>query len=230
MELISKHLDRKNLKPKIHQVDSICAFTGEKIKEGILLKDLIKKTFTDHDLIRYDSQYASVNIALLIEAVVKSEKGFNSLRNYSFYADDSCLQFVKRENLLNLLLNIPGKPFQVGITYSNKKHIAYKAPLNYDTDNFQIITDLGVVNFNKHTVLEMLYVARQWYTVLPGKEETSAQPTFFSKEQIKGNATPNHKQVSNYGLQKYFKQSQQLSKFRGTALFNLIIHILNKST
>lgn len=50
MNLISKHLDKKNLKLKVYQVDSICAFTGKKITEGVLMKDLIKKTFTDQEL------------------------------------------------------------------------------------------------------------------------------------------------------------------------------------
>ena len=77
MNLISKHLDKKNLKLKIYQVDSICAFTGIKVSEGVLMKDLIKKTFTDQELIKFNSDHASIEIALLIEAVIKSEKGFN---------------------------------------------------------------------------------------------------------------------------------------------------------
>jgi hypothetical protein len=228
MNLISKHLDKKNLKLKIYQVDSICAFTGIKVSEGVLMKDLIKKTFTDQELIKFNSDHASIEIALLIEAVIKSEKGFNSLRNYSFYADESKLELLKRENILELLLDIPNKPFQIGVTFSNKKHLAYKSPVNFDTDNFQIVTDLGIVNFGKQKAIKVVEIAQKWYTVLPGKKETSTQQTFFTKEQIKGTTQPNHKQIEAYGLQKYFKESQELNKFRGTALFNLIIHILNK--
>jgi hypothetical protein len=228
MNLISKHLDRNNLKLKVHQIDSICAFTGEIITEGVLMKELIKKTFTDHEFIKFKSDFASVNIALLIEEVIKGEKGFNSMRNYSFYADESRLVLLKRENILDLLLNIEQKPFQIGITYSNKKHIAYKAPFNFDAENYQIITDLGIVNFEKQKAFQIIEIAQSWYTVLPEKVNTEAKPTFFTKEQIKGNSQPNHKQISEYGLQKYFKEYQELDKFRGTAFFNLIIHILNK--
>jgi hypothetical protein len=64
--------------------------------------------------------------------------------------------------------------------------------------------------------------------VIPEKKETAALPTLFTKEQIKGLSTPNHKQIESYGMQKYFKESQELDKFRGTSLFNLIIHCLNK--
>jgi hypothetical protein len=167
MNLISKHLDRNNLKLKVHQVDSICAFTGMKIKEGVLMSDLIKETFTEHELIKYRSKHASIDIALLIEAVIKSEKGFNSMRNYSFYADESKLELLKRENILELLLSIPKIPFQIGITYSNKKHLAYKAPINFNTENYQVITDLGIVNFEKQKAIQIIELAQKWYSVIP---------------------------------------------------------------
>ena len=228
MNLISKHLDRNNLKFKVYQVNSICAFTCEKITEGVLMKDLIKKTFTDQELIKFNSNHASIDIALLIEEVIKTEKGFNSMRNYSFYADEAKLELLKRENILELLLLIPKIPFQVGVTYSNKKHLAYKAPVNFSTENYQVITDLGIVNFERQKAIQIIEIAQKWYTVLPEKKETSALPTYFTKEQIKGLSNPNHKQIEVYGLQKYFKESQELDKFRGTSLFNLIIHCLNK--
>jgi CRISPR type IV-associated protein Csf1 len=228
MNLISKHLDKKNLKLNVYQVDSICAFSGIKITEGVLMKDLIKKNFTDQGLIKFNSDYASIDIALLIEEVIKGEKGFNSMRNYSFYADESKLKLLKRENILELLLNIPNKPFQIGVTFSYKKHLAYKSPVNYDTDNFQVITDLGIVNFERQKAVQIIDIAQKWYSVVPDKKETAALPTYFTKEQIKGLSNPNHKQIAGFGLQKYFKESQELDKFRGTALFNLIIHCLNK--
>jgi CRISPR type IV-associated protein Csf1 len=228
MNLISKHLDRNNLKLKVYQVDSICAFSGVKITEGVLMKDLIKKTFTDQELIKYTSDYASIETALLIEEVIKSEKGFNSMRNYSFYADESKLDLLKRENILELLLSIPKTPFQIGVTYSNKKHLAYKAPINFSTENYQVITDLGIVNFERQKAIQIVEIAQKWYSVIPEKKETAALPTFFTKDQIKGVSIPNHKQIEAYGLQKYFKETHELETFRGTTLINLIIHCLNK--
>jgi hypothetical protein len=228
MNLISKHLDKNNLKLKVYQVDSICAFSGVKITEGVLMSDLVKVTFTEHELIKYSSKYASIEIALLIEAVIKGEKGFNSMRNYSFYADESKLELLKRENILELLLSIPKTPFQIGVTYSNRKHLAYKAPVNFSTENYQVITDLGIVNFEKQKAIQIIEIAQKWYSVIPEKKETAAMPTFFTKDQIKGISMPNHKQIEAYGLQKYFKETQELEKFRGTSLINLIIHCLNK--
>jgi len=228
MNLISKHLDRNNLKLKVYQVNGICAFTGNQIIEGVLMKDLIKKTFTDQESIKFNSNYASIDIALLIEEVIKSEKGFNSLRNYSFYADESKLELLKRENILELLLSIPKTPFQIGVTYSNKKHLAYKAPVNFDTENYKVITDLGIINFEKQKAFQIIKIVQKWYKVLPEKVNKEAKPTHFTKDQIKGLSYPNHKQIEAYGLQKFFKESQELGRFRETALFNLIIYCLNK--
>lgn len=224
MNLISKHLNKNNLKLKVYQIDSICAFTGEKITDGVLMNDLIKKTFTDHELIKFKSDYVNIGIALMLE----NFEGKQGLRNFSFYADHSELTLLKRENILKLLMDIKNTPFQIGITYSGKKHIAYKAPINYNADSYQVVTDLGIVNFEKEKVLKIIDIAQKWYTVLPGKKELSTLPTYFTKEQIKGLSNPNHKQIEAYGLQKYFKESHELDKFRGTSLFNLIIYCLNK--
>lgn len=230
MNLIAKHLDHVNLKIKVYSFAApvICAFTGQKISKGVLMKDLIKPTFTDQEYIKYPSKYASIETALLIEEVIKTEKGFNSLRNYSFFATENKLQLLKREEISSLLFNIPETPFQIGVTYSNKKHISFKAPINYDCFNYQIITDLGIVNFNKKQVLEYLDIIQSWYTIIPEKKETAAQPTYFTKDEIKGLSIPLQKKINEYGLQKYFQETQFLQKYRNTSLFNLIVHTLNK--
>lgn len=226
--LISKHLNSGHLGIKIHQVDAICAFTGDRITEGVLLSDLIKKTFTDHELIRFNSEYASVDIALLMEMVIPAEKGLNSLRNYSFYASDKKLVLLKREETLPLLFSIPDKAFQVGITYSNKKHIAYKAPVNFDRDEYKIITDRGMVVFERKTAQAIFTLAQKWYSVVPAKAETKVQPTWFTKEQIRG-AAPSVKQITEYGTEAYLNENRDLEKYRGTALFELIVNFLKKA-
>jgi len=45
-KLISKHLNKENLKIPMHTgIDEQCAFTGSSIREGVKLKDLIKKNY-----------------------------------------------------------------------------------------------------------------------------------------------------------------------------------------
>lgn len=225
MRLISKHLDESKIKPKaIEGIDTVCAFSGVHITRGYLKKEVIKTTFNDRELLRFDSDYISPEYALLIE----NFDGRIGLRNFSFFASEKELLFLKREDILELLLNIPDAPFRIGVTYGGKKHIAYKSVLNMDKKDFQIITDIGEVHFTRSAAEKIIAAAQKWYTVIPEKAHTSAQPTYFTKDEIKGLKIPIQKKIKTYGIAKYFKEEKELSLLRGTPLFNLIIHILNK--
>jgi hypothetical protein len=229
-QLITQHLTSATLKIPIYEdIDTVCAFSGERITEGVKLKDLIKKTFTDYEMLRYQSNYAGVDIAIMMEEVIPGEKKMNSLRNYSFYADNNQLKLLKRGEILDLLFNIPREPFQIGITYNNKKHIAYRAPVNGSReDNYDIITDEGIVRFERKTALEIWGIAREMYTIISEKKDTKQQPTFFTKAQIMGEKIPDYKQVKEFGIQKYFHHKRMLEPYQGKAIFKLIIHLLNK--
>lgn len=225
MKLISKHLDENKIKPKVIEgIDAVCAFSGRHITRGFLKKEVIKKTFNDHELLRYQSDYISPDYALLIE----NFDGRMGLRNYSFYASEQELRFIKRDELLDLLFNIPDTPFRIGVTYGGKKHIAYKSALNLDKNDYLIITDLGMVHFLRPEATRILETAQKWYTVIPEKAHTSAQPTYFTKDEIKGIKQPIQKKIKTYGIHRYFQEEKELSLLRGTPLFNLIIHTLNK--
>ena len=230
MNILTKHLNRNNLKIPIEKLPpgTLCAFGGTKITEGVKLKHLIRKTFTDHYLIRYQSEYASIDIAMMMEAVIQGPKQLNALRVYSFYADKNKFLLLKRVDAIKFLLNITETPFVIGITFSNKKHIAYKAVENIDSDNFKIITDKGVVEFNKQKARVILSIMQKWYTIVPDKKETKALPTFFNKAHIEGVSSPNHKAIMLYGLQKYMNENSELEKYRRTPLFELLLWALNK--
>ncbi|MFP4622379.1 MAG: hypothetical protein ACLFM7_13790 [Bacteroidales bacterium] len=231
-QYITQHLEKNNLKIPVHTgIDTVCAFSGERITEGVKLKDLIKKTFTDYEMLRYPSDYAGIDIAMMMEEVIPGEKKMNSLRNYSFYADENELKLLKRSEILDLLFNIPGAPFQIGITYNNKKHIAYRAPVNGSgEDQYDIITDEGIVRFNRKDAWEIWSVAREMYTIIPEKANTKQQPTFFTKANISGDRNPDYKQIKRYGFKKYILQNKFLDQYRDTALFKLIINLLNKAS
>jgi hypothetical protein len=226
MNLIEKHLNRENLKAKIYQIDSNCAFTGSKINEGVLLLDVIKDTFTDLSYIKFSSDYMSVESALLMSEVIprKEKEGFNSLRSYSYFANESELRLMNRSEILDLLLNIPSSPFCIAVSYNCKKHTAFKCIENHNTDSFIITTDLYQVVFNKSVVNEFLPIIQSWYTI---SKDTAQQPTYFSKNEIEyGNA--NYSKIMEYGAEKYEQESSILNKYRGSNLFQLIVYLLNK--
>jgi CRISPR type IV-associated protein Csf1 len=217
------------VKPRECPPNTVCAFSGEPIREGLLVAELIKKTFTDRALIRYPSEYLSVDFALLISPVIKTEKNLNILRNYSFFASENKFMLLTRDEILNVIVNIPETPFQFGVTYSNKKHIAYKTPVNFDADNFIVCTDLGPVEVNRQKLNIILPIAKAWYTVLPDKRNTNQLTTYFSKANIKGEP-PSAKQVVAYGVEKFYAEDAILKPFRKTMMLELILFILNKTT
>jgi len=166
MDLIAKHLFANRLTCTTHKdIDTICAFSGKQINVGVKFKDIIGDTFTDLEIFKYKSDYLSIDFALLTQPVIQGEKQLNSLRNYSFFATEKELKLLSRNEMLELLLHIPDTPFQIGVTYSNKKHIAYKAPINYNKQRFIVATDAGNVVFDVEKANLILPIMNRWYTI-----------------------------------------------------------------
>lgn len=230
MNLIAKHIDTDLLNVEIHKyIDAICAFTGEKINEGILLKDVISDTFTDFESIKFPSEFVSVDIAKLILPVIPTEKNLNSLRVYSFLATENKLEILKTDSFLPILENPPEPPFIFVVSFSNKKHIAYKARTNYSKDPFYVSTDKGFCLINKNKLSELLEVARRWYTVIPGKENSATQPTYFTKDEIfSGNESIS--KIREFGIQQYMQDVEILRKFRGTLFAEIVKMSLKKQS
>ena len=227
--MIENYLNRKYLKSPIVKCNSICAFTGKKITEGVLKSKLISKTFTDFELIKYNSDYVSVDIALLLSNVITNAKGnMTSLRNYSFFANKDGFKTLMRDEILDLLLNLKDSEFQICITFSNKKHIAYKSKPQINNQIFTITTDVGNCIFNVKKTKEILPILQNWYKIIKGNS-SKQEPTYFTKSDIAGTTIPNFKKIKNYGVAKYFEETKKIEKYRDTLYFKLLIHILNKT-
>lgn len=211
-------------------ISTICAFTGEYIDEGFLLKDILSANFTEYEYIKYNSDYISINAFLCLAEIIPSANNINrknSLRVYNYYVDDKELLLLKREELLDYIIKFKQTPFVFCITYNNKKHTSFKAKLNYDNEEFVVRTDLSNVHIKKKEVLEVLPIMQNWYTILQGKEDTAAQPTFFSKQEILSGKL-NFNKVLEYGEEKAFEENEILAQYRGAQWFELITHCLNK--
>lgn len=229
--LLAKHINPDALKISVlrFNVDRVCCFTGETIREGVKKTDLVSEKFTETSYIRNESEYASIDAALCLGSVIPGTKRDTSLRNHSFYCDQEELRFLKREEILELLLNIPRTPFLVAVSFSFKKHISYKCAVNYRTDSFWVSTDRHErINFPVFTVNSILPIMQRWYTIVPEKANTAQQPTWFTKDQIAG-ADPGPIRISQYGLDQYMEEDRLLEIHRRSALFELILHLLNKS-
>lgn len=283
-QLIAKHLDGANLKIKVYEdIDAVCGFTGASISRGVLLKDLIKKTFTDHAYVRFGGLYASVPVAMCIESVYLAHKecvvsglkisrgvtlgalckafgkgkvvdklgvdsgylstsisteyfGYskdveflNALRNYSFLATEEEFRTLSRGDILAIVLDPPEVPFVLCVTYSNKKHIAFKSTVNHSNGIFDVYTDLGKVTLELGVVHRIYEVLKKWYCIVEGKEDSSVAPTYFTKNDIL-HGCMQYKKIVAYGLDKYIEEDEFLNQYRDTAALRLLTHILNKTT
>jgi len=229
MRLIAKHLDRTIIEGIISiNINSVCCFTGNHITEGVHKKHLIGKTFTDTEYLRYNSDYVGVDAALCLSQVIKSEKGFNSLRNYNYLATEHELKILKREDILQIIMQPPDPPFCLAVTFSNKKHTAYKTIPAADRDGFIISTDKGNVMILRNTVTSVVSLIQKWYTIVPGKEENLMQPTWFTKDEILFGSN-NFKRIMDYGEESYYAENKMIDKYRHSLFLTLIVHLLNKA-
>lgn len=227
VEIIAKHLPVE--KPdNVQDVNTICAFTGRNIDRGIHKKQIIRSTFTDHGYLKYPSDYVSIDIAATMSNILPGKKGLVSLRNYSFIANQEQLILLKNNQVIPCLLNPLPAPFVFCLSFSNKKHLAFKSTINYSClDHYYITTDLGRCLIILDIIKKYLPVVQRWYSIIPGKESTGTKPTWFTKQEITtGVISPG--KIENYPGD-FFNENALIDKYRGTLHFKIIIHFLTKS-
>jgi len=223
-KIISKHLNKDNIKiPIYHNINSICAITGENITCGVLKKDLIKSTFTDHQYLRYHSDYVSLEVALTIE----NWEGRVGLRSYSFIATENNLTFLDRSEILKYVVKPPENSFIFCVTFSHKKHIAFKSKLNSNSEKFTITTDLGDVFIDLKDDMNLIKTINDWYTIIKGQEDKKQPQTYFTKQNILGETEPIQERILLYGINRFINQDKFLNKYRNTLKLKLLTHILN---
>lgn len=232
---IGKHLPKDRIESIVEPCDAICAFTGAKITQGVPLKTLIKKTFTDFEYIRFKSAYASVETALCMsEGVIASTKEgvFNSLRNYSFVATESEFRLLPRADVPSVLLQPPAPPFVLCVTFSSKKHIAFKAELNYNSQYFSVETDKGRVQIDVAEFRKIYEIAQRWYSIIPALADKAQPPTWFTKAEIAGETEPDTKRMSDYaaafGLDAFKTEYDALRRYKNTLWIELLTFSLSK--
>lgn len=231
-EFIARHLSKDVLLDKYTIIenldDTICKMCGKSIQSGIEVKKVIKHTFTDNSYIRFNSNYLCIDCCcLLSKNLIKEDGSISKLMYYSYICTEQELILLKREDLMQWLLNPPNPPFIFCITYKHKKYTSFKAKINFSQKDLIIQTDIGsvLVNYDKLVLIKNLI--QNWYIIVPGQENTSLQPTYFNKGDILYGCN-NNKKITDYGLDKYIIENQEISKYRDTTLLQLIVHALNK--
>ncbi|MGD8707067.1 MAG: hypothetical protein PVI88_00100 [Nitrosopumilaceae archaeon] len=135
-----------------------CFYCGSNCDKKYSIKEYVKKTFTNYDIVACpDSQYVCDDCVWAFGSnseiqMIDGEIRNGSPRNYSwFITKNKKIAFTKKhiEEIKYLLFHIKKKPFKLVIADSGQKHLLFRAPWNFDKNNFilqfeeqQIIVDL----------------------------------------------------------------------------------------
>ncbi len=225
IDFIGRLITADNL--PLEKCDTACAFSSERITEGVPFEIAIKKTFNDNAYLRYPSTHISRNAYVCMARIMAMGKDDFELRKFHFLATENDLRILKREELQALLTEPPDPPFVLSITGSNKKHRAFKAIISFERDHYPVSLDGMNIIFDRIKAEKILPVMQRWYTILPGKENTKQQPTWFWKNHIERGCM-NQKMIAEYGINKYFSENQIFEQFRGEPWFALLLFTLNK--
>lgn len=227
--IIARNLPADTSRLKIVECDTICAITGEKIKEGLKLKDITGTNFTEYQFIKYASDYVSIDAGKCLKETLTSPEGKkSSLRNYSYYADSKEFCILKKDNVLPILLNPPLLPFVIAYSYKNKKHTSIYAVANFRDDNIIIATDqYGNIVLDMSVIKSYLPIIQFWYSHNPEIHKSgSVIEAYFTKQEIL-EGSGNLKKIKAYGFDKFYEENEILNKFRNTLSFQLIVRLIN---
>ena len=218
--LIGKHLPLLQGEPLIERC-AMCGIDSDGEFQGLPVSDVIGDSFMSGQFLGQTNQICIYCTACL----GKGQERDKFIKNFNFMATLSKLKIFKRDEMWDMIFTPPHEPFIWGITYSHKKHISFKAPINMPGSNYQIQTENYTVDINLDINLKILMSYMQnWYSV---NKDTSAQPTWFTKDEIKA-GTRRYGVVEKYGIDEYLREDAFLKKYRGTGLIDLLTFLLNK--
>lgn len=167
---------------------------------AVTVKDAIKETFTNRDLLDPRSQYVCVACAYCLRDA--------KLRRKDFVACENELRFLQRNELVKVLLNPPIPPFIFCIGLSHKKHLVIRTRVNLSRNLFYVqFEEQGIwvqPDKHKHLAFSIQALIRE-----------------FSKGQVaRGEYFP----CSQIRPDELFRLDNIVKPYRGSSIFNLFLH------
>jgi len=214
MQLLPTHIIGRHLTPIAGRpMTERCCLCGCRpgLVFGISRKTGIPASFMDDEYLS-----DSPEICVYCAACISAKDG---LRKTSFLATPSKLLKLKRSELWQHLMNPPSdEPFAFAITFSGKKHIAFRAKVNLPGQQpYYVETDRGRVALWPQKRRLLIITIQRWYDF------------GFTKTDIRLGST-NLKRIQAYGVEAFKRDNELISRYRGSALLELLVHCLNKTT
>ena len=216
------HIIGKHLNPIQGDTIKKCCMCGAENLQGLPRKQVLSSSFMDWDYIQDDDGVCVYCAACFGIGQKRSEY----LRYTNFLATPSRLLRFKRDGIWGHLIEpLAEEPFVFGVTYSYKKHISFKAPINQPNAWSMLIqTENNRVSFIPKKTGDLMQILQNWYTIC---RDTTQGPTYFTKADILTGCTK-YKKIETYGTDDYLREDAVIAPYRRTALLELLVYALNK--
>jgi CRISPR type IV-associated protein Csf1 len=127
--------------PRTHEkydpeISGECVICGKEFAGGFQAKHLLGDTFNDWDICKAPLS-RSMCEACAFTLLLNMDYNRCKLNTYSFVASDA-LTICNRQQIRDFLIYPPGPPFVFVITISQKKHLAIKSKVAYDSEYFPV--------------------------------------------------------------------------------------------
>jgi len=192
----------------------ICAFCGSKIQEGVKLENTVSDAFTNYDLL---TDRTASHVCVACNACVREPK----LRRMNFIAigdsdeSDAHIIYFKRDEIERYLFQPLPTPFIFAVTESYKKHMSFRARVNYSNKLYYVQKEDTQILFSPTKYKDIFEAMSRLYRN-------------FSKNAI---ATGCYQQnfIKKYSIQKFIQDEAIIKNERGSMQFNLLLLAMNMS-
>lgn len=200
--LISKHIGLLKCEEAEKKKCKICA---SETTHYLPQKKVLSEKFNDYDICKC---ILSDVVCIECASCIKDA----SLRRSCFYADEENIVFFKKNDIENLVFNLPVKiPFVFCFTESFKKHNSFKAVVNYSTKKYYIQAENDRFLFDVDKMKKLYEIIKQAYF-----------EDLLSKDEI---LTGNYTTLVD--VQKLIDYDAEFKLHRGNKYFDFLVYMLN---
>jgi len=168
-----------------------CFYCGIDCDESHTVKDYVKKTFTNYDIVACPgsayvcgccvASITTITTTVLIDGDIKTGRG-GAPRTYSWVLTEHGNHAFSKKHLgfaRDILLNPPTPPFAIILADSGKKQIIFRSPVNFDRNLFIVQLEELRVLVDRSRFQEVLGLATCISAAI-GKKSLLLEPAAFN--------------------------------------------------
>lgn len=196
---------------RMERVQDRCFLCGEQIQEGIPTKHVFSDVFTDWNRSRYP---IGTHVCPACSfTILTNPRNRTSLRNFSFVAEEK-LHLPNRVEMRQFLVEPPEPPFLIVLAVSQKKHLAFKGTVSYNSEIYTVMLEETEVIINRKEFTRLLAIVEHFLFA-------------FTKTEIQ-TGQYNQQRVLKFGIDRWEWFEEQVKPYRGTELLNVVMFVAQK--